>query len=176
MSTIAGTMQQINEIASAIAAAVEELLRYSPPVRALFRAVTKDTELGGTKVPEGATVMMLFASGNDDEQVFACPRTFDADRKNVIRHVAFGGGIHLCAGIALARMEIKTTLREVITRLKDIRLERARAELLAGGDGVSVTTVAMAWGFTHLGKFSNDYRARFGELPSQTLRHARSGR
>ena len=61
-------------------------------------------------------------------------------------------------------------------RLKDIRLERARADLLAGGDGMSVTTVAMAWGFTHLGKFSNDYRARFGELPSQTLRHARSGR
>ena len=61
-------------------------------------------------------------------------------------------------------------------RLKEIRLERARADLLAGREGTSVTTIAMAWGFTHLGKFSNEYRARFGELPSQTLRNARLGR
>jgi transcriptional regulator GlxA family with amidase domain len=71
------------------------------------------------------------------------------------------------------RQHLSTTPMQ---RLKDIRLERARADLLAGRDGVTVTTVAMAWGFTHLGKFSSDYRARFGELPSHTLRNARSGR
>jgi AraC-like DNA-binding protein len=60
-------------------------------------------------------------------------------------------------------------------RLKDIRLDRAREDLLAG-KGASVTTIAMTWGFTHLGNFSNDYRSRFGELPSQTLRAARASR
>jgi transcriptional regulator GlxA family with amidase domain len=50
-------------------------------------------------------------------------------------------------------------------RLKEIRLDRVRTDLLAGKG--SVTAVAMAWGFTHLGKFSHDYRSRFGELPSE---------
>jgi AraC-like DNA-binding protein len=60
-------------------------------------------------------------------------------------------------------------------RLKEIRLYRAREDLIAG-NGASVTTIAMTWGFTHLGKFSHDYRSRFGELPSETLRAARSSR
>lgn len=71
------------------------------------------------------------------------------------------------------RQHLSTTPMQ---HLKNIRLERARADLLAARDGVSVTTVAMAWGFTHLGKFSGEYRARFGELPSQTLRTAKAVR
>ena len=56
--------------------------------------------------------------------------------------------------------------------LKDLRLERARADLLAAGDMCNVAGVAMRWGFTHLGRFSSDYRARFGENPSQSLRRS----
>jgi cytochrome P450 len=101
---------------------VEELLRIEPPVRGLFRVTTKEVELGGKVLPEGAYVCMLFASGNDDESVFDCPRSFDADRKNLTKHMSFGGGVHLCVGMALARMEIKVAAVELMTRLKDIKL------------------------------------------------------
>jgi AraC-like DNA-binding protein len=60
-------------------------------------------------------------------------------------------------------------------RLKDIRLARAREDLLSAR-GDAVTTIAMRWGFSHLGKFSSDYRARYGELPSETLKAAKSAR
>jgi AraC-like DNA-binding protein len=60
-------------------------------------------------------------------------------------------------------------------RLKDIRLARVREDLLSA-KGAAVTAIAMRWGFTHLGKFSNDYRARYGELPSETLKAAKTSR
>jgi cytochrome P450 len=119
---VAAHLDTIIDDDKALGRFVEELLRYSPPVRALFRYVTADTEVAGTPIAAGNFIMMAFASGNDDEAVFECPRHFDPKRDNVIRHVAFGGGIHLCAGIALARMEIRTTLRAVMKRMKDIRL------------------------------------------------------
>lgn len=108
---------------------VEELLRLKPPVRALFRVTTREVELGGVKLPRGANVAIMFASANDDETVFSCPREFDPSRPNVARHLAFGGGIHLCAGISLARMEIRSTIREVMSRLRNIRLTVPEEEL-----------------------------------------------
>ena len=101
---------------------VEELLRLKPPVRGLFRFTTREVELGGKTLPANAQVVILFASANDDETVFECPREFDAERSNIKQHVAFGGGIHLCAGISLARMELKRVIQEVMTRLKNIEL------------------------------------------------------
>lgn len=101
---------------------VEELLRLMPPVRGLFRVTTKEVELGGVMLPANAHICILFASANDDERVFSCPRDFDTGRDNVSRHLAFGGGIHLCAGISLARMEIKAVIRAIMTRIKDIEL------------------------------------------------------
>lgn len=101
---------------------VEELIRIEPPARALFRVTTKDVELGGKHIPEDSFVCMIFASANEDEALFTCPREFDMDRKNLGRHVSFGGGIHLCVGMSLARMEIKVAAQEIIKRLKDIKL------------------------------------------------------
>lgn len=66
--------------------------------------------------------------------------------------------------------------RTPMERLKDIRMSRVRADLLAAREDITVTSVAMAWGFTHFGKFAAEYRARFGELPSETLRSARAAR
>jgi cytochrome P450 len=105
-----------------VAAFIEEALRIEPPVRGLPRITTKEVELGGKRLPAGAHILMLFASANDDENVFQCPRTFDAGRANVTKHFSFGGGIHLCAGMALARMELKVSIQEIMRRLKDIRL------------------------------------------------------
>lgn len=101
---------------------VEELLRIEPPVRGLSRMTTKEVELGGTMLPEGAHMLLLYASGNDDETEFQSPREFDINRGNLGRHVAFGAGVHRCIGAALARMEIKVVAREIITRLDNIKL------------------------------------------------------
>lgn len=101
---------------------VEELLRIEPPVRALAKMTTKEVELGGVKLPEHAHVMVLYASGNDDESQFACPRNFDLNRNNLAKHVAFGVGVHRCIGASLSRMEIKVVAREVVRRLADIKL------------------------------------------------------
>jgi cytochrome P450 len=101
---------------------VEELLRLEPPVRALSRITTKEVELGGQRLPEGAHLLVLYASANDDENVFSCPRNFDMDRPNLARHLSFGAGAHLCLGITLARMELRIAGMQIAKRLKDIRL------------------------------------------------------
>jgi cytochrome P450 len=101
---------------------VEELLRYAPPVRGLAKMTTRETELGGTKLPKGAHMLVLYGSGNDDESHFDCPRNFDVSRGNTGTHVAFGVGIHRCIGASLARMEIRVAAKELIKRVRNIRL------------------------------------------------------
>jgi cytochrome P450 len=102
---------------------VEELLRVEPPVRGLSRMTTKEVEVGGKLLPKGAHLLLMYASANDQEDVFACPRNFDMERTNLGRHVSFGGGPHKCIGLSLARMEIRIAAREVAKRLANIKLE-----------------------------------------------------
>lgn len=100
----------------------EELLRWEPPSRGLTRMTTKEAEVGGIRLPARAHLLLLWASGNDTEEVFPSPRTFDVNRQNVMRHMSFGGGAHRCVGAALARLEIKLTAREIVKQLEHIRL------------------------------------------------------
>jgi cytochrome P450 len=101
---------------------VEEHMRNEPPVRALSRMATCDADVNGTTIPAGAHILLVYASGNDDETVFPDPRRFDIDRPNLGRHVAFGGGPHRCIGVALARMEVKVAAREIARQMRNIRL------------------------------------------------------
>lgn len=101
---------------------VEELLRSEPPVRALSRASTRETVLGGTALPAGAHLLLVYGSANDQADVFPEPRKFDIERPNLGRHVSFGGGVHRCVGLALARMEVKVTAREIARRLDNVKL------------------------------------------------------
>ena len=101
---------------------VEEILRIQPPVHGLFRTATREVTLGGTTLPAYAQVCVLFASANDDEARFGCPRTLDVNRGNIGSHLTFGAGIHRCIGAALARMEIKIAAQEIIKRIDHIRL------------------------------------------------------
>jgi len=101
---------------------VEELLRIAPPVRGLAKMAVCETELGGTKLPKGAHLLVLYASGNDDETQFECPRKFDMNRANIGTQVAFGVGIHRCIGSSLARMEIKVAAKELIKRIAEIKM------------------------------------------------------
>ncbi|OBK35638.1 hypothetical protein A5658_08345 [Mycobacterium sp. 1245111.1] len=107
---------------SKMAKFIEELLRLEPPVRALSRVTTAPVNLGGVDLPEGAHLLILFASANDDESVFQCPRQFDTSRINLRKSMTFGAGTHLCLGIALARMQLLVAARQVALRLPDLQL------------------------------------------------------
>jgi cytochrome P450 len=108
---------------------VEEHMRNESPVRALSRMCTKETVVNGTTIPEGAHMLLVYDSGNDDETVFPDPRKFDIERINLGRHVAFGGGPHRCIGVALARMEVKVAAREIARQLKNIKLAIPESEI-----------------------------------------------
>jgi cytochrome P450 len=101
---------------------VEELLRIEAPIRGISRMTIKDVELGGVQLPKGAHLLLLYASANDDETKFACPREFNLERSNLGHHMTFGGGVHRCAGAALARMELKVAAREIIKRMDNFAL------------------------------------------------------
>jgi cytochrome P450 len=108
--------------ARAIPKLTEEALRRDAPHRGLFRITTREAELGGTLLPAGAPLLLLFGSGNRDETVFAHPDDVDLDRPNVRDHLAFGRGLHSCPGAPMARAEIRVALETLIRRLPGLRL------------------------------------------------------
>lgn len=115
-------LARLKEDPSLIPVAVEEFLRWASPVYHFRRTATRDVELGGKRVREGDKVVMWFASGNRDEEVFGNPYDFDVARRDN-DHVTFGkGSPHLCLGNLLARTEIRIMFEELIPRLADIRL------------------------------------------------------
>lgn len=91
--------------------AVEEMLRWTCPLHYFRRTATCDTEIRGQKIAAGERVVMLYSSGNFDEDVFADPLRFDINR-DPNPHLAFGHGIHLCLGANLARMEARLFFEE----------------------------------------------------------------
>lgn len=101
---------------------VEEVLRLYPPTHGLWRVPRKDVEIAGVQIPAGSQVCVMFASANDDEAQFPCPRDLDVSRPNLLSHMTFGGGIHRCVGAPLARMEVKVAAQEIIKRLDNIKL------------------------------------------------------
>lgn len=97
--------------------AVEEIVRWASPVIFMRRTVTEDTTLGGQALHEGDKLLLLYASANRDEAVFADPERFDV-RRSPNPHVGFGGaGPHFCLGAHLARREIDVMFRHLLTRL-----------------------------------------------------------
>jgi cytochrome P450 len=102
--------------------AIEEILRLESPAQGLFRQTTRDVELGGVLLPEGARLMVHFGAANRDESAFEDPDRFDIEREDVgKRHVAFGKGIHVCIGAPLARLELRVALPLLLDRLAGLR-------------------------------------------------------
>ena len=101
---------------------IEETLRRDAPHRGLMRVTTRDVEISGRKLPAGSNLLLLFGSGNRDDEKFSDPDSFDIDRPNVREHLAFGHGIHHCPGAPLARQEVLTVLTVLRDRIPELRL------------------------------------------------------
>jgi cytochrome P450 len=110
-----------------IPGAIEEILRYEAPSPVQARYVTRDVELHGTTVPEGSVLLLLTAAGNRDERRFPDPDRFDV-RRQIDHHLSFGYGVHFCLGAALARLEGRVALEEVLARFPRWELDEASAE------------------------------------------------
>jgi cytochrome P450 len=101
---------------------VEETLRHSPAVDGWLRVTTRDVELDGVTIPEGARCLLLIGTAHRDPRVYDDPDTFDPDRARLGQHLAFGAGPHHCIGLGLARLELTTALRVLAAKLPDLRL------------------------------------------------------
>ncbi|OBJ96653.1 cytochrome [Mycolicibacterium fortuitum] len=101
--------------------AVEEMIRWSTPVKEFMRTATADTTVRGVPIAKGESVYLAYVSGNRDEEVFANPHRFDVAR-DPNKHLAFGYGVHFCLGAALARMEMNSLFTELLSRLDSIEL------------------------------------------------------
>jgi cytochrome P450 len=93
------------------AAALEEMIRFDPPLQLFERWVlTEDFAIGGVPIPRGAKIAMLFGAANRDPRAFESPHKFDVGRENAAQHIGFGGGIHVCIGAPLARVELEASV------------------------------------------------------------------
>jgi cytochrome P450 len=105
------------------AAGLEELIRFDPPLQLFERWVLEDgVEVAGAPIPRGAKVAMLFGAANRDPRVFPEPDRFDVARPNAAEHIGFGGGIHVCIGAPLARVELEASLRALVERCPNLEL------------------------------------------------------
>lgn len=105
-----------------IAAAVEEFLRLYTPYRGFARTARREVEIGGRRIRPGEPIALVYAAANRDPEIFAEPDRFILDRPNLAEHLAFGRGAHHCAGLHLARLELRVTLEELLARTRAIEL------------------------------------------------------
>jgi cytochrome P450 len=113
---------------SLIPNAIEEVLRYEPPSTQAARYVGREVELHGQTVPAGSAMLCLVGSANRDERVFDDPDRFDIHRA-IGHHLTFAYGVHFCLGAALARLEGRVALEEVLDRFPEWELDHERCEL-----------------------------------------------
>jgi len=117
-----GERQKLIDDPSRIPRGVEEMLRWVTPIQNMARTVTADVEMRGQTLREGDKILLLYASGNRDEDVFDEPFRFDVDR-SPNDHLAFGGyGAHFCLGSSLARLELRVMFEEILRRMPDLEL------------------------------------------------------
>ncbi|MGK5632030.1 cytochrome P450 [Streptomyces sp. URMC 123] len=100
--------------------AVEELMRYDTPLQMFERWVLDDIEIGGTVVPRGSEVALLFGSANRDPERFADPDRLDLGRRDN-PHISFGAGLHYCLGAPLARLELQAVFEALLRRAPGLR-------------------------------------------------------
>jgi len=125
---------------SLLPAAIEEVMRFDGPTQMMARTTTRDVELHGETIPAGAKVALIFTSANRDERKYKDAESFDI-RRNARDHLGFGGGLHACLGAALARLEAKVAMEEIIAALGHFEVDES------GLDRMHSPSVR---GFTHV--------------------------
>ena len=105
---------------------IEEAMRMQSPTKVDFRLARKTTTLGGVPIRAGTVIMLCLGAANRDPRKFDDPNVFQIDRKNVREHIAFGRGIHTCAGAPLARVEGQITVNRLLDRMHDIAITEAK--------------------------------------------------
>jgi cytochrome P450 len=115
--------QRVVEGSVPAAAAGEEMIRFDPPLQLFERWVlTEDFAVGDVPIPRGAKIALLFGAANRDPRVFERPDDFDVARGNALQHIGFGGGIHVCIGAPLARIELEASLEALRRSWPDFHL------------------------------------------------------
>jgi cytochrome P450 len=102
--------------------AIEEAVRWNPPLLTITRVATRDTELGGVQIPAGSSVMPMLGSANRQEERFPDPDKFDVFRQ-ARGHLGWGHGVHVCLGMHLARLEMRTAINLLLDRLPNLRMD-----------------------------------------------------
>ena len=115
-------LETLREDRGMLRGAIEEALRWEPPISTVVRVARCDCELGGITIPKGTNVSVSVAAANRDPTHYADPDRFDPTRKN-IAHLTFGGGPHVCLGMPLARMETTVAINGLLDRLPDLHLD-----------------------------------------------------
>ncbi|MFZ0888471.1 MAG: cytochrome P450 [Candidatus Binataceae bacterium] len=108
--------------------AIEEMLRFDPPVQMTVRTALRDTNVGGTDIAADTFILVMLAAANRDPRKFPNPEVFDVAR-DPNDHVSFGEGIHFCIGAPLARLEGAIAISSVLTRFAGLRLADPHASL-----------------------------------------------
>jgi cytochrome P450 len=135
-------LEAIRVDSSLARAAVEESLRHTTSVKGLYRTATATFRLGRVTIPEGARVVVFWASANRDETKFERADEFDIFRPDTERHIAFSRFAHFCLGASLARLEARLALDKLLSRLPDLRL--------AGTDAYAWEPLALHQGLSRM--------------------------
>src|SRR5262249_13071575 len=115
-------LRKLRSDPSRIGPAIEEVLRYDPPVSFVHRVAAEDLDLGGAEIRKGDRILLCLAAANRDPEAFADPDAFDIGRAGN-RHLSFGSGPHACAGGGLARTELEIALLALFRRLPHLALD-----------------------------------------------------
>ncbi|MFT6758377.1 MAG: cytochrome P450 [Chitinophagales bacterium] len=128
LATQTNLQQQIRGNPDLLYNFIEEVLRLETPFMGHFRQTKKEVSVAGITIPEGARLMLMWASANRDETVFNSPNDIDLQRdQKTQKHFSFGYGVHNCLGAHLARTEIHLALEELLKRTTSISVDKTEA-------------------------------------------------
>ena len=139
-------LAKVRKDPSLIDRAIDEALRWESPDRSvLFRVATRDVDVDGVTIPEGAGVIVCIGSANHDESVFPEPERFDVTRPSS-HHMAFSHGPHTCLGRHVARAEIEVLLDRLLTLLPNLRVDPDKPPpIIQGTANRSSFSIPVVW-------------------------------
>ena len=115
-------LRKVQENPDLVNNAVEEMIRWTAPVRHFMRTATADTEVLGQEIKKGDWLYLSYKAANLDPKVFEDPLVFDVERENADRNISFGFGVHYCLGAQLARNELRRLFSTILPRIESVEL------------------------------------------------------